>query len=305
MIPLDIEKYCQERDYLIEEVRQGRKSMVAFLKKNGNRYVLKRLKVSDTEDITQKFKHEIECFESVPKMPNQAVKVPKLVDFVLESHFYVVERVEGISIHRLLMNPFADRYKLLKIHHTLFQWIRDWYEYNPLEMEGDPITAIMETGPYSKKMLMVLEGELAESRIHRVMRSKPLPISRIHGDLVPWNIILAPNDQIVVLDWANGGTDLPLHDVTRYLLQIMKQFRYSRIRQDIFNLFWSYFDDLFCSDPKILQMILFYHYMYSKRILYKPTQSRLFNLALVRRLRTLPVYQAYHCIDEMIEHKTV
>jgi|GEM_PF-5041357 len=294
MNPNRIEDYCREHGYDIEKRMVRKKSLIYFLAKNKSKFILKKLLTVEAEDIDQKYKSEIRSIERVHDFSTGPVRAPHIIDTVDTDQFYVCERIDGFTLHHLISSPFYNRAHVKEIHRILFQWLAAFYnrfQRQKCLVHDDPVFSL---GPYTKKISAIVNDKDEEDRIVTCLRQSMLPVSIVHGDLTPWNIIIRATDEIYIIDWGNGGEDFPAHDITRYLLQLMRKVHWSGIKHDLFRMFIESFAPLFQNDPHLLTTMLQYHYLYSRRILLKKTDRLVTRWSILRYLRVLLFYTAYY-----------
>jgi tRNA A-37 threonylcarbamoyl transferase component Bud32 len=294
MNPNRIEDYCREHGYDIEKKIIRKKSLIYYLAKNKTKLLLKKLLTVEAEDIDQKYKSEIRSIERVNDFSTGPVRAPRIIDTVDDDHFYVCERIEGFTLYHLISSPFYSRAHVKETHRILFQWLGEFYNRYKRQKHVIRDDTVFSLGPYTKKISAIAKDRDDEARMGTLLLQSMLPVSVVHGDLTPWNIIIRGTDNLYIIDWGNGGEDFPAHDVTRYLLQLMRKMHWSGIKQDLYRLFIQSFAPLFQSDPHVFNTLLQYHYLYSRRILLKKTQKLVARWAMLRYLRLLFFYTAYH-----------
>ena len=267
MIGETIYKFCKENAYTIEDKNENNKSLILFLRKDGRRFILKQLIASETEDITLKLTNEIESMKSIRETLSDDVRLPDVVEVNEKNHFYISEMIEGIMLNRYLDRIGSKSRELIGIHDKLFGWLRTVYASYMNKSDSLCNEDIFENGPYSKKVKQVFNDEKLVNELRILFKERRVPISRVHGDLVPWNIIIDRNDRLSVLDWGNSGFDYPALDLARYLLQLVKKMYPGCPKKDIINLYWKHFSHLYGHSIDTFKVALLYQYKYSMKIL--------------------------------------
>ena len=295
MIDGQIVEYCQKHCFTIENYMRGKKSVILSLRKNNKKYILKKLFVAEDEDIEHKFDMEIGIYESIKKIKNNNILLPSLVDVVRKAHFYICHRIEGPSLHQKISSFFDNKSQIMDIHKKLFDWLREFYVYFQ-KNDGLDFGSLMNHGPYTRKMIEILGKNGFDPLMGRLFDEKKIFISKVHGDLTPWNIILDSEKQLYLLDWGNSGFDYPAHDVTRFMLQMQKKIILRKVRKELVTLFWESFGYLFGEDLNIFQKILNFQYHYSKKNLELKSSSFAFNLFLVKFIRRCLLYISYKAL---------
>ena len=176
----------------------------------------------------------------------------------------------------------------------LFEWLWEFYGRYQRQKDLTHKDSVFSHGPYTKKIPAIVKDKDIEAQMVSLLSQSMLPVSIVHGDLTPWNIILQGTDELYIIDWGNSGEDFPAHDVTRYLLQVMRKVHLSRIKSDLIFLFIQSFSSFFHGDDHIFDTILQYHYFYSRKILLKKTHKFITQSAIIRYLRLLLFYVAYY-----------
>ena len=294
MNPNRIDDYCREHGYDVEKTAVRRKSLIYSLEKNERRFILKKVLALETEDIDQKYKSEIRSIQRINHFSAGRVRAPQIVDTVDDDHFYVCERIEGPTIHDIISSPFYSRSHVVEIHRNLFEWLREFYGRYQRQKDLTREDPVFSLGPYTKKIPAIVKGKDVEAQMVSLLTQSRLPVSVVHGDLTPWNIILRGMDELYIIDWGNSGEDFPAHDVTRYFLQMMRKVHWNRIKSDLIRLFIQSFGPLFHEDDHIFDTILQYHYLYSRNILLKKTHKLITQSGIIRYLRLLFFYVAYY-----------
>jgi len=285
-------EYCQKHGFHIENAISGRKSHVLFLEKNRRKFILKKILVAEDEDIDLKFDMEIGSIENVNKINNNRVRLPEIVDVVQEEHFYVSRRIEGTTLHQEISSFFYNGSLIMDIHQKLFDWLFEFYDFfkknDDLNFES-----LMKHGPYTSKMGEILGEKAFDPEMGDLLNKKNLLISKVHGDLTPWNIILDREKQLYMIDWGNSGFDYPAHDVARFMMQIQKKMIFRNVRRDLIRLFWKSFGYLYGEDMTVFQKILSFQYHYSMKNLEQKASSAAVHLAPVKFLRIYLLYYSY------------
>ena len=285
-------EYCQKHGFHIENAISGRKSHVLFLEKNRRKFILKKILVAEDEDIDLKFDMEISSIENVNKINNNRVRLPEIVDVVQEEHFYVSRRIEGTTLHQEISSFFDNKSLIMDIHQKLFDWLHEFYDFF---QKNDDLNfeSLMEHGPYTNKMGEILGEKAFNPEMGDLLNKKNLLISKVHGDLTPWNVILDREKQLYMIDWGNSGFDYPAHDVTRFMMQIQKKMIFRKVRRDLIRLFWKSFGYLYGEDMNVFQKILSFQYHYSMKILEQKSSSITFNLVFIKLIRRHLLYLSY------------
>ncbi len=296
MNPNRIDDYCREHGYDIEKRIIRKKSLIYYLAKNKSKLLLKKLLTVEAEDIDQKYKSEIRSIERVHDFSTGPVRAPRIIDTVDADHFYVCERIDGFTLYHLISSPFYSRTHVMALHRILFQWLGEFYNRYQRQKRLTPDDPVFSLGPYTKKISAIAKNRDDEAHMDTLLRRSMLPVSVVHGDLTPWNIILRGKDDLYIIDWGNGGEDFPAHDVTRYFLQLMRKMHWSGIKHDLNRLVIEAFAPLFQFDPHMFNMMLQYHYRYSRKIILKKTHNLVARWAILRYLRLLLFYAEYHNI---------
>ena len=294
MNPKRIDDYCREHGYEVEKRIIRKKSLIYCLTKNKSRFILKKVLAVETEDIDQKYTSEIRSIERVNDFSAGRIRAPRIVDTVDDDYFYVCERIEGLTLYDLISSPFYRRSHVKEIHRILFEWLGAFYSRFQRQKHLTPNDSVFSLGPYTKKIPALVEDKDEEARMISLLNQSMLPVSVVHGDLTPWNIILRGTDELYIIDWGNSGEDFPAHDVTRYLLQLMRKVHWSGIKRDLFCLFIQSFSSFFQGDGRVFDTMLQYHYAYSRKIFLKKTHKLVTRWAIIRYLRLLLFNVAYY-----------
>ena len=111
-----IHEYCKKNGLEFESKLERTKSIIIFLKKSNEKFVLKKLLVSQSEDIDQKFDMEINSIFHANQIPNHSVRAPDIVDIFQEDHFYLTKRIQGSTLHSLFKSYLKNRHQIINIH---------------------------------------------------------------------------------------------------------------------------------------------------------------------------------------------
>ena len=285
-----IKARCLERGFTIEKINTSRKSITCHLTRDADRFLLKKLLVVATEDIDQKFQTEITSMHEARELSNDDVSIPEIVDIDVEHHFYISRRINGQSMHELLSSHFPDRNRIYLIHQQLFAWLGDYYRHFELCGNNEVYESVKKDGPYTKKASLILNDR---EDFSSYLNGLGIPISKVHGDLTPWNILLNPDNRLYIIDWGNSGIDYPAHDVSRYMLHVLRKLHFKGMKHRYNQLFIKSFLDLFGDDPRIWKKVVQFQYSYSRRITLKKTSSAFVNCMPVRLTRLFLLRLAY------------
>jgi len=297
--------YCKKNGLEFENKVERTKSLILFLKKNNEKFVLKKLLVSHTEDIDQKFNMEINSIFHANEIPNHFVRAPYIVDIFQEDHFYLTKLIQGTTLYSLFKSPLKNRHQIMNIHKKLFRWLHQFYEYFKSDGLSHNFHSIMKEGSYTKKINSVLGYSRIDTDIVSLFNEKNIPISKVHGDLTPWNIMLDNNNQLYIIDWGNSGLDYPAMDTTRYMMQILKQLYFSNAKRQLTELFWNSFNSLYGDSLKIFKFVLNFQYNYSLSILSKKSFIVNPNKAIINLFRRIPIYLSSKYLLWRIIHRPV
>jgi hypothetical protein len=73
--------------------------------------------------------------------------------------------------------------------------------------------------PWLCRQGLTMDPEL--SAIAGALTGREWPVVRLHGDLVPWNLLRRPTGQLAAIDWEYGCTEgFPGIDLVQYVLQV-------------------------------------------------------------------------------------
>ena len=273
MVRDDITAYCQERGFKVGKIVNNRRSTLYYITKDGESFVLKRPLTSETESAESKFMNEIGCLKTIATMNNDDVHLPRIVDINEKDQFYVSEYIEGTALNLLLKKPDSKAHALTDIYDKLFRWLHRFYSHYGVNNDFPNTNLSASSGPYYRKADEILRERQLKSVLDGLFKKYLLPVSMVHGDLVPWNILIDRDDRIYIFDWGNSGIDYPALDLARYLLQSIRMIYPRKRGKDIIGLFWKSFSSFFGHSREALKISLLYQYKYSMKILDKKAEG--------------------------------